>query len=60
MKQSFPGGFHLTQRIGLPGGIDVSQQGLTIPKSDLYVRLGRFVEPGSGTPKVDLRKHGER
>lgn len=27
MKQPLPGGFPMTQRINLPGGIDMTQQG---------------------------------
>ena len=27
MRILFPGGFHLTQRIRVPGGIDMTQQG---------------------------------
>jgi len=27
MNQLFPGGFHLRQRIKVPGGIDMTQQG---------------------------------
>lgn len=58
MKQSFPGGFLLEQRINLPGGIDMTQQATIFdPEARAASRTLRHLPGGSFTPRKTIGIH---